>query len=52
MEIAFTAMNASFARKLSSKSSVDRVASMIKLISDSVYLLKNRSHQNSKGTKT
>ncbi len=52
MEIGFTAKNASFARKLSSISSADRVVSMIKVIPDSAYLLKNRPHKISKGTKT
>ncbi len=52
MEIGFTAKNASFVKNLSSISSVDRVASMIKVISDSAYLLKNRPHKISKGTKT
>ncbi len=46
MEIGFTAKNVSFVRKLSSISSVDRVASMIKVISDSAYLLKKSFSQN------
>ncbi len=52
MEIGFTAINVSFARKLSLISSADRVVPMIKFISDSAYLLKKSFSQNSKGTKT